>query len=88
MTVIFAMPGAARRKHGSSFRGVALRIRNAADEPPLVLVEDAVMPLAHRQGEANGFHEPVCEPGQLVARTTLDLASGDRPAVNAFAPSP
>jgi hypothetical protein len=52
MTVIFAMPGAARRKHGSSFRGVALRIRNAADEPPLVLVEDAVMPLAHRQVEA------------------------------------
>ena len=66
----------------------SLRIWNAADEPPLVLVEDAVMPLAHRQGEANGFHEPVCEPGQLVARTTLDLASGDRPAVNAFAPSP
>ena len=46
------------------------------------------MPLAHRQGEANGFHEPVCEPGQLVARTTLDLASGDRPAVNAYAPYP
>ena len=58
MTVIFVMPAAAQRKHGSSYRGVALRIRNAADEPPLVLVEDAVMPLAHRQVEANGFHEP------------------------------
>jgi hypothetical protein len=55
-----------------------LRVRKAVDNPPLVLVEDVVMPLAHRQVEAEGFHEPAVRtgafgrPGQQLDATSRD----------------
>jgi hypothetical protein len=42
-------------KSHAEFLGV-LRIREAVDDPPLVLVEDAVVPLAHREVEAERLH--------------------------------
>ena len=58
-------------KSDMEFLGV-FRVCKAEDDPPLVLVEDAVMPLAHRQVEAEGFHEPAVRTG-AVGRRDSDL---------------
>jgi hypothetical protein len=51
-----------------------LRIREAVDDPPVVLMEDAVTPLAHREVEAEGVHEP-------TMRTPCSRSLGQRPGV-------
>jgi hypothetical protein len=49
-----------------------LRIRETVDDPPLVLMEDAVMPLAHREIEAEGVHEPTVRT-PAIGRWDSDL---------------
>jgi hypothetical protein len=44
-------------KSDAEFLGV-LWVSKAVDDPPLVLVENVVVPLAHRQVEAEGIDEP------------------------------
>ena len=57
----------AAKSHAEFLR--MLRVREAVDDPPLVLMEDAVMPLAHREVEAEGVHEPTMRALQSVAGT-------------------
>jgi len=42
-----------------------LRIREAVNDPPLVSMEYAVMPLAHREVEAERIHEPTMRASAL-----------------------
>jgi hypothetical protein len=55
-----------------------LRIREAVSDPPLVLMKDAVIPLAHRKVEAKGIHQTAVRPHALDRRQ-CDLM---RPASN------
>ena len=63
-----------------------LRVREAVDDPALVLMEDAVMPLAHREVEAEGVHEPTMRASaigrrdsDLVWPATIDRGGGKLP---------
>src|SRR6516162_5833938 len=60
----------AAKSHAEFLR--MLRVREAVDDPPLVLVEDAVMALAHREVEAEGIHEPTVRT-PAIGRRDSDL---------------
>ena len=58
-------------KSHAEFLGV-LRLREAVDDPPLIVTEDAAMPLAHREVEAEGIHESTMR-ARALGRWERDL---------------
>ena len=64
------MESFAAKSHAKFLR--MLRVREAVDDPPLVLMEDAVMAVAHREVEAEGVHEPTVRP-PAIGRRDSDL---------------
>src|SRR5438045_2446468 len=71
-----------RRQSHAKFLGM-LCVREAIDDPPLVVVKDAVMPLAHRQVEAESVYEPavrtpaiVCWKSDLMRPAAIYRGSG------------
>jgi hypothetical protein len=54
-------------KSDAEFLGM-LCVHKAIDDPPLVVVEDAVMPLAHRQVEAESVNKPAVRTPAIVCR--------------------
>ncbi len=54
-------------KSDAEFLGV-LCIGEAADDPPPILVEDAVRPLANRQVDAKRIYQPAVRTSALVRR--------------------
>jgi len=60
----------AAKSHAEFLR--MLRVREAIYNPPLVLMEDAALPLAHREVEAEGIHESTMR-ARALGRWDRDL---------------